>query len=106
MPQTLSIQGFIAELKDKRDSVPFVPDMEIDELRVPEDDILPIPPEVYIYRFELIPPRWMDHSSFAYGEGGNALHFLWQEGADCFALRMTDSETDEFYKLLGRKRFE
>ena len=102
----MSVMAFIAELKSKRDSIPFVPNMDTDDLHTSESDILPITGAVYSYRFELLPARWMLGTAFVYAEGANPFHLFWQDGEDFYVLLMTDEETDTFCELARIRRHQ
>lgn len=57
--------------------------------------------KTYWHFLELLPPRWIEHDVFAFGEGGGPLRILWQHHDAFFLRELTDDETIAFCKLSG-----
>ena len=64
--------------------------------------------ETYWYFLEVLPPRWMNGSAFAFAEGQDPLSLFWQRGRDdateYFTRRLTDDEIARFCRYVGLPR--
>jgi hypothetical protein len=57
--------------------------------------------EVFFYFLEVLPPRWMNGSMFAFGEGCGPFRLFWQHDGRFFGRELTEEETVRFCQLTG-----
>ena len=57
--------------------------------------------EVFYYFLEVLPPRWMSGSVFAFGEGCDPFRLFWQRDGQFFGRELTEEETVRFCELTG-----
>ena len=101
----MKLSQFISQLT-KKESVPFVSDMDRDNVcEFPPGWVVPITEEIYFWFLDLLPPRWMSGADFVFAEGGNTLRLFWQERGGYYGLEMTEEESDTFAKLPGLRRY-
>jgi hypothetical protein len=55
--------------------------------------------ETYYEKLDMLPPRYMDGSLFAYGEGAGSFSIFWQQGSNFYVHHLSHEHTDEFCKL-------
>jgi hypothetical protein len=55
--------------------------------------------EVFFYFLDVLPPRWMSGSMFAFGEGGGPFRLFWQRDGRFFGRELTEEETVRFCQL-------
>jgi hypothetical protein len=60
--------------------------------------------ETYFEFLELLPPRWMHGSTFAFGEATGLLKLFWRREGRFFGRELTAAETDRFCRLGGVAR--
>ena len=80
-----------ATVFDDADSAPWWEDgmtVEIDE-------------STYLQYLELLPPRFMQGSLFAFGEGSGNFTLFWQQDGRHFAHQLSMPDTDTFCRLSG-----
>jgi hypothetical protein len=79
-------------------------DQMIDRIHV-ESRIHRISADTFDYFLEVLPPRWMSGSYFAFAEGQDPLQLFWErrhaagESVEYFTRRLTDEEIDQFCRL-------
>lgn len=57
--------------------------------------------EAFNYFLDVLPPRWMNHYSFAYGEGAGEFTLFWEQRDHFYSRRLTMAETKTFCSLSG-----
>lgn len=55
--------------------------------------------EAFFYFLELLPPRWMNGSVFAFGEGSGPFRLFWQCEGRFYGRELTEQETVRFCEL-------
>lgn len=55
----------------------------------------------YFEFLEMLPPRWMRGSMFAFGEGCGPFRLFWQRAGKHFGRELTTDETERFCQLSG-----
>jgi len=55
--------------------------------------------ETYDEKLDMLPPRWMHGSAFAFGEGSGPFHLFWQHSGRFFARELTHAQTEQFCRL-------
>ena len=59
--------------------------------------------ETYDYFLDVLPPRWMGHGGFAFGEGADPLRLFWAantpHGRQYFCRQLDEAETRQFCRL-------
>ena len=68
-----------------------------------EGETIAITEEGYCEKLELLPPRWMNGSYFAFGEGAGQFTLFWQRGGQYFARHLSQAETDRFCRRSGTR---
>ena len=66
-----------------------------------EGSTMQISEETYYERLDLLPPRYMDGSLFAYGEGAGSFSIFWQQNAKFYVHHLTQADTETFCQLAG-----
>ena len=57
--------------------------------------------ETFFHFLELLPPRWINGSMFAFGEGSGPFRLFWQNDDRFYGRELTQNETVRFCKLTG-----
>jgi hypothetical protein len=70
----------------------------IDRISLP-GIIADIDEETYGYFLDVLPPKFMSGSAFAFAEGAEPLRLFWQEGEQFFCRQLTQDETVQFCSL-------
>ena len=103
MPMSTSLKYFLSQLS-VAEHVPR-PDGEewkamIDRISIP-GKIADIDGETYDYFLEVLPPKFMSGSLFAFAEGAEPLRLFWRSDNRHFCRQLTWEETKEFCRLAG-----
>ena len=53
---------------------------------------------------EVLPPRWMNGSAFAFAEGWDCFRLFWKPRNEFFVRQLSEAETDLFCQLSGTSR--
>jgi hypothetical protein len=68
--------------------------------RVTNDDlVVEVALDEYDYFLDVLPPRWMSGSLFAFAEGITAFRLFWRIKQRYFARQLSFEETQEFCRL-------
>ena len=70
----------------------------IERISVPAT-VAEIDEETYWYFLEVLPPKFMRQSLFAFAEGAEPLRIYWQRGQRYFSRQLTQEETVQFCRL-------
>ncbi len=57
--------------------------------------------ETFFHFLELLPLRWMNASTFAFGEGGGPFRLFWQHDGRFYGRELTQEKTVRFCELTG-----
>jgi hypothetical protein len=83
-------------------------DLSLDEM-IPltnqEGRVVRINEETWWYFLEVLPPRWMSSSAFAFAEGYDRFRLFWERSDQYFVRQLTEAQTDTFCKLTGASRW-
>ena len=77
---------------------------ELFKLMAEDHVIVPVDEETWWYFLEVLPPRWMSESAFAFAEGYDCFRLFWQQSGQHFARQLTEQQTARFCQLCGVSR--
>src|SRR3954453_1468624 len=102
MPMTPALRDFLTQLNVAL-RIPLPPSEEwpehVERISVP-GRIAEVTEEHYYYWLEVLPPKYMSGSLFAFAEGAEPLRLFWQDGDFRFWMRcLTWDETKTFCRL-------
>ena len=60
----------------------------------------------FMYHLEVLPPRWIEDDTFAFGEGTGPFQLFWKRGKMYFGRQLTAEETFHLCRLSGTSLFE
>jgi len=85
--------------------------MRIDDVQPLDDESSPpwweagvsseVDEETYYRYLEMLPPRYMHGSLFAFAEGANSFLLMWGVGRRYFAHQLSVDDTEQFCQLTG-----
>lgn len=70
----------------------------INRLSVP-NQIAEVEEEIYWYFLEVLPPKHMRTSMFAFAEGAEPLRLFWRKDQKHFCLQLTEAQTATYCRL-------
>ncbi|MDA0590799.1 MAG: hypothetical protein O2820_24420 [Planctomycetota bacterium] len=107
-----SFREFMSELmSDEPEELPPW-DLSLDEMiqlmnqmMNQEVGVVRINEETWWWFLEVLPPRWMSGSAFAFCEGYDRFRLFWQRSDQYFARQLTEEQTVTFCQLTGASRW-
>ena len=102
-----SFHEFMHELMADEPADLASPDLSLDEM-IPltnqEGRTVRINEETWWYFLEVLPPRWMSGSAFAFTEGYDRFRLFWERSGEYFVRQLTEEQSDRFCQLTGASR--
>jgi hypothetical protein len=75
----------------------------VDDISVP-GRICEVTEEDFYYWLDVLPPKWLVHYYYCFGEGADPFRLFWKSRGRFFCRQLTDEETDAFCRLAGMPR--
>ena len=103
MPMSATLKHFLSHLSvAERFTLPPAEEWKehVERISVP-GRIAEVTEEHYFYWLEVLPPKYMSGSLFAFAEGAEALRLFWQDDHRYWMRQLTWDETATFCRLAG-----
>jgi hypothetical protein len=71
-----------------------------------DDQIVETTLDEYDHCLDVLPPRWMSGSIFAFAEGATPFRLFWRIGRRYFSRQLSDPETHTFCRVSGASFIE
>ena len=66
-----------------------------------EGTTVEIKEETYYEKLDMLPPRYMDGSLFAFGEGAGNFSLFWKQSGKFYTTHLSQADTETFCRLAG-----